>query len=217
MTATPGPAVAARNISKRYGGVRALADVSLDDLAGDRPCAAGRERRRQEHARQGPCGRGATGRGRGAHRRAPRSRSPRPRRRGAAASPSSTRSSASSRSCTSSPTSMPAARITAALGWMHERRDARRARPARSADIGWSIPLDREVGSLTLAEQQMVEIVRAFHFKADLVLLDEPNSSFTETEIEGALRRRPPLPGARPGLPPRLAPPRRGRSRSPTT
>ena len=50
------------------------------------------------------------------------------------------------------------------------------------ADVGWSIPLDRDVGSLTLAEQQMVEIVRAFHFRADLVLLDEPNSALTESE-----------------------------------
>src|SRR3954452_10272628 len=60
------------------------------------------------------------------------------------------------------------------------------------ADIGWSITLDRHFGSLTLAEQQMVEIVRAFHFKADLVLLDEPNSSFTDMESKAlydAIRR----------------------------
>jgi ABC-type sugar transport system ATPase subunit len=77
------------------------------------------------------------------------------------------------------------------FGWMHERR--MRTDLARTmAEIGWSISLDREVGSLTLAEQQMVEIMRAFHFKADLVLLDEPNSSFTDTESEAlyeAVRR----------------------------
>jgi ABC-type sugar transport system ATPase subunit len=60
------------------------------------------------------------------------------------------------------------------------------------AEVGWSIPLDREVGSLTLAEQQMVEIVRAFHFRSDLLLLDEPNSALTEQESEAlydAIRR----------------------------
>ena len=50
-------------------------------------------------------------------------------------------------------------------------------------EIGWTVPLDRPVGRLTLAEQQMVEIVRAFHHRADLVLLDEPNSALTEAEI----------------------------------
>jgi ABC-type sugar transport system ATPase subunit len=59
-------------------------------------------------------------------------------------------------------------------------------------DIGWTVPLDRPVGRLTLAEQQMVEIVRAFHHRADLVLLDEPNSALTEAESEdlfAAVRR----------------------------
>ena len=77
------------------------------------------------------------------------------------------------------------------LGWMHTRR-MREDLSRTMSDIGWTIPLDRNVGSLTLAEQQMVEIVRAFHFKADLVLLDEPNSSFTEVESKAlydAVRR----------------------------
>jgi ABC-type sugar transport system ATPase subunit len=59
-------------------------------------------------------------------------------------------------------------------------------------DIGWAVPLDRPVGRLSLAEQQMVEIVRAFHHRADLVLLDEPNSALTEAESEdlfAAVRR----------------------------
>ncbi len=61
MTLTGHPAVSARSISKRYGGVRALTDVDLDILARDRPRAPRRERRRQEHARQDPCRRGRPG------------------------------------------------------------------------------------------------------------------------------------------------------------
>jgi ribose transport system ATP-binding protein len=78
-----------------------------------------------------------------------------------------------------------------AFGWMYGRR-MREDLAQTMAEIGWSIGLDSEVGDLTLAEQQMVEIVRAFHFKADLVLLDEPNSSFTDTESKAlydAVRR----------------------------
>jgi ABC-type sugar transport system ATPase subunit len=77
------------------------------------------------------------------------------------------------------------------LGWMEE--DRMRAELAETmASLGWSIPMDTPVGGLTLAEQQMVEIVRAFHFRADLVLLDEPNSSFTDAEsktLYDAVRR----------------------------
>ena len=69
------------------------------------------------------------------------------------------------------------------LGWM-DRSGMERDLKRTMADVGWSIPLDRKVGTLTLAEQQMVEILRAFHFKADLVLLDEPNSSFTDVETK---------------------------------
>ncbi len=43
--------------------------------------------------------------------------------------------------------------------------------------VGWWMALDRPVGDLTLAERQMVEILRAFHQRADLILLDEPNRS----------------------------------------
>jgi ABC-type sugar transport system ATPase subunit len=53
---------------------------------------------------------------------------------------------------------------------------------ATMADLGWQLPTNIPVGELTLAEQQMVEIMRAVHFRADLVLLDEPNSALTETE-----------------------------------
>ncbi len=67
------------------------------------------------------------------------------------------------------------------LGGM--RLDAMRAALETTlAEVGWNIPLDRPVGTLTLAEQQMVEIVRAIHFNARLVLLDEPNSALTESE-----------------------------------
>jgi rhamnose transport system ATP-binding protein len=52
------------------------------------------------------------------------------------------------------------------------------------AEIGWELPLDRPVGELALAEQQMVEIIRAIHFNAGLVLLDEPNSALTEAESQ---------------------------------
>ncbi len=50
--------------------------------------------------------------------------------------------------------------------------------------VGWSMALARPVNSLSLAERQQVEILRAFHSRADLVLLDEPNSALTDAETQ---------------------------------
>ncbi len=41
------------------------------------------------------------------------------------------------------------------------------------------------VDSLTVAEQQMVEVARALSFSARILIMDEPTSALTESEIEG--------------------------------
>ncbi len=54
--------------------------------------------------------------------------------------------------------------------------------------VGWWIDLEQPVQHLRLAERQMVEILRAFHLKADLILLDEPNSALTDAETQALFR-----------------------------
>ena len=44
--------------------------------------------------------------------------------------------------------------------------------------------LDRRMGTLSLGEQQLILIARAFHHDAQLLILDEPTSILTETEAE---------------------------------
>ena len=184
------PAVAARSISKRYGGTRALAEVSLEIWPGT------------VHALLGENGAGKSTLVKIL------SGAVRPDegsiliggRTVALASPAEARAAGIAvvhQELSLFPTLRVVSNVYAGrevhgrLGWMDG--EAMRGELARTlAGLGWSIPLDRPVGSLTLAEQQMVEIVRAFHFNADLVLLDEPNSSFTERETEAlyeAVRR----------------------------
>ncbi|WP_312830394.1 ATP-binding cassette domain-containing protein, partial [Pantoea anthophila] len=42
---------------------------------------------------------------------------------------------------------------------------------------------DRMVGELSIASQQMVEIARAVSWDSDVVIMDEPTSALTETEV----------------------------------
>jgi ribose transport system ATP-binding protein len=189
-SATRVPAVAARNISKRYGGIRALAEVSVEIWPGT------------VHALLGENGAGKSTLVKIL------SGAVRPDegivevagKRIALASPAEARRSGIAvvhQELSLFPQMKVLSNVFAGserhgvLGWMHGRQ-MRDDLGQTMDEIGWSIPLDREVGSLPLAEQQMVEIVRAFHFKADLVLLDEPNSSFTEAETRAlydAVRR----------------------------
>jgi rhamnose transport system ATP-binding protein len=63
-----------------------------------------------------------------------------------------------------------------------------RGRRARAADmlarVGAQIDVDREAGSLSLPEQQLVEIARALSVEARLLILDEPTASLTPREVD---------------------------------
>jgi len=190
MVATQRLAVAARRISKRYGGTRALAEVSLEVRPGT------------VHALLGENGAGKStlvkilsgsvrpddGEIEIAGQLAVLDSPAAARRRGIAV----VHQELSLFPLMNVVSNIYAgSELHAALGWMQE--GAMRVELSRTmAALGWSIPADLAVGRLTLAEQQMVEIVRAFHFHADLVLLDEPNSSFTDVESKAlydAVRR----------------------------
>lgn len=49
--------------------------------------------------------------------------------------------------------------------------------------INFNVELDRTVGSLTVAEKQMVAICRALMFNAKLIIMDEPTTALTRKEV----------------------------------
>ena len=54
--------------------------------------------------------------------------------------------------------------------------------------IGLRVPLDRPVGTLGVAKQQLVEIAKALSQNARMLILDEPTAALTGTEIEQLFR-----------------------------
>ncbi|MGH2859437.1 MAG: sugar ABC transporter ATP-binding protein [Solirubrobacteraceae bacterium] len=70
-----------------------------------------------------------------------------------------------------------------AAGWV--RRDALRRRyQALAADAGFTLPADRPAGSMRLAEQQQVEILRGLAREANLIVMDEPSAALSGRDID---------------------------------
>ena len=71
-------------------------------------------------------------------------------------------------------------------GWWLDRRNINRATHDLARRLGWDLPVDpdRKVSDLTVAEQQMVEILRALSLDARLVILDEPTASLSAHEVD---------------------------------
>ena len=53
--------------------------------------------------------------------------------------------------------------------------------------LGWDIDLNELGGSLSIAQQQLVEIVRGLIREAEILILDEPTSTLTTHEIKSLL------------------------------
>ena len=68
--------------------------------------------------------------------------------------------------------------------WRRVDWKARRARAEQAlARVGAAIAPDRLAGSLTLPEQQLVEIAKAIGLDAKVFVMDEPTASLTDTEV----------------------------------
>jgi len=50
-------------------------------------------------------------------------------------------------------------------------------------ELGFRIPVREKVENLSVAERQLVEIAKAFHQKATLLILDEPSSALSQDEV----------------------------------
>lgn len=53
--------------------------------------------------------------------------------------------------------------------------------------LGLDLRAEQEVGGLSVAQQQMLEIARALAFDAKIIVMDEPTSSLTEKEVDSSV------------------------------
>lgn len=56
------------------------------------------------------------------------------------------------------------------------------------AEVGWELDLNRKAGSLSIAEQQLVEILRGLLRNAEILILDEPTSALTFDEVQSLFK-----------------------------
>lgn len=54
--------------------------------------------------------------------------------------------------------------------------------------LGWNLDLEREAQTLTIAEQQLVEILRGLLREANILILDEPTSALTFDEVNSLFK-----------------------------
>jgi ribose transport system ATP-binding protein len=65
-----------------------------------------------------------------------------------------------------------------------DRKSMERSTEALFRDLGFEVDIRAPVARLSRAQQQMVEIAKALHAKASVLILDEPTASLTEKETE---------------------------------
>lgn len=74
------------------------------------------------------------------------------------------------------------------IGFRQNRADLHRELVAIMDDVGWDLDLTRKASSLSIAEQQMVEILRGILRHAQLLILDEPTSALTFDEVRSLFK-----------------------------
>ena len=68
-------------------------------------------------------------------------------------------------------------------GWV-DRRSLRLRYERLAEQVGFTLPADRPVGGLRVAEQQQVEIMRALAREARLIVMDEPSATLSGADVE---------------------------------
>lgn len=73
-------------------------------------------------------------------------------------------------------------------GWLLDEKRQNRAAADILETLNLAIAPDRQVITLTVAQQQMVEIAKALSFNSRILIMDEPTATLTDCEIDSLFR-----------------------------
>ncbi len=74
------------------------------------------------------------------------------------------------------------------IGFTQSKAELHKELVETMGEIGWNLDLSRKASSLSIAEQQLVEILRGILRHAQLLILDEPTSALTFDEVKSLFR-----------------------------
>jgi len=70
------------------------------------------------------------------------------------------------------------------IGFEEKSTELHKRLVAQIKEVGWNLDLNRKASSLSIAEQQLVEILRGLLRQAQILILDEPTSALTFDEVK---------------------------------
>ncbi|MDD3368719.1 MAG: sugar ABC transporter ATP-binding protein [Lachnospiraceae bacterium] len=74
------------------------------------------------------------------------------------------------------------------MGFDEKPVELRKRLDAHVKELGWDLNLQRKANSLSIAEQQLVEILRGLMREARILILDEPTSALTFDEVQSLFK-----------------------------
>lgn len=74
------------------------------------------------------------------------------------------------------------------MGFDEKQSELRKRLTKLMEHLGWTLDLERKAATLSIAEQQLVELLRGLMREARLLILDEPTSSLTFHEVESLFK-----------------------------
>ena len=74
------------------------------------------------------------------------------------------------------------------MGFLESRSELHKRLVGLLEHLGWKMDLNRKAATLSIAEQQLVELLRGLMRNARLLILDEPTSSLTFNEVESLFK-----------------------------